>query len=193
MGSAVVAPPVALEMGLSAEEKRRRRALAAGPYPRPRGRAPRHADGVVKTWDKEHGGWKVDASPAWTWSSTLDFGAGDTIDTAPVTAPATVTTPTAACVWDPPVVWRHGSDSSSATSERLHECVLLTPRGSRTHSFEHTSPGGTTRVEEYKSPPGGATREERCGRRSRIARERMEARGIVVFEPYCTGLSLIHI
>ena len=61
VGSAVVAPPVALEMGLSAEEKRRRRALAAGPYPRPRGRAPRHADGVVKTWDKDEGAWWLES------------------------------------------------------------------------------------------------------------------------------------
>ena len=83
-------------------------------------------------------------------------------------------------------MWRHRSDSSSATSERqLQERVLLTPRGSRNHTFEHTSPGGTTRVEEYTSPPDArATRQERCSWRSRIARARMEARGVVVFERY---------
>jgi hypothetical protein len=37
---------------------------------------------------------------------------------------------------------------------QLREDILVTPRGRRRHSFSHSSPGGTTRLDEYFSPPG---------------------------------------
>ena len=64
------------EMGLHKVERARRRALLAGPFPKPRGRAPRGSNGLPKVWDKEFGGW-TDAvplpQPAWAWSSTLEL------------------------------------------------------------------------------------------------------------------------
>ena len=71
---------------------------------------------------------------------------------------------TPATAWAPPTFWQpyemSGSEESSSeessseesSGTRLHEHVQMTPRGSRVHSFEHTSPGGTVRLEEYKSP-----------------------------------------
>ena len=64
----------------------------------------------------------------------------------------------------------------------MREHVQLTPRGSRMHRFEHTSPGGTSRLEQYTSPAGVratreiATREQRAGCWSRIAQARAEVR-----------------
>ena len=59
----------------------------------------------------------------------------------------------------------------------MRQHVQMTPRGGRVHSFEHISPGGTRRLEEYRSPADlRATREQRCGWRSRIAHARMEMR-----------------
>ena len=46
-------------MALTKEAKAERRAKAAGPHPRPRGRTPRDADGRPKEWDRQNGGWKV--------------------------------------------------------------------------------------------------------------------------------------
>ena len=94
--------------------------------------------------------------------------------------------------WAPLIYWQPseasgGSDQKSSGS-RLQEHVQLTPRGSRVHRFEHTSPGGTRRLEQYTSPADArATREQRRGWRSRIARARIEARGMVVFERYWTA------
>ena len=49
---------------------------------------------------------------------------------------------------------------------KLHEHVQMTPHGSRAHTINHTSPGGTLRCEEYVSPAGGASQvEERNKRR----------------------------
>ena len=50
-------------MAWSKEEKRRRRAEAAGPYPKPRGHVPRGSNGARKYWDKQIGGWHEDAQP----------------------------------------------------------------------------------------------------------------------------------
>ena len=46
-------------MALTKESKTERRAKAAGPHPRPRGRTPRDADGRPKEWDRQNRGWKV--------------------------------------------------------------------------------------------------------------------------------------
>ena len=83
--------------------------------------------------------------------------------------------------WEQPTVWHLPCEARSRSEERsswlLREHVQLTPRGSRAHSFEHTSPGGTTRLEQSNSPADTrATREQRRGWRSRIADARMEAR-----------------
>ena len=50
-------------MALSKEEKARRRAAAAGPYPKPRGRAPMGSNGLPKHWDQAGGGWKDSPTP----------------------------------------------------------------------------------------------------------------------------------
>ena len=50
-------------MAWSKEEKRRRRAEAAGPYPKPRGHVPRGSNGARKYWDRQIGGWHEDAQP----------------------------------------------------------------------------------------------------------------------------------
>ena len=60
-------------MAFSKEEKQRRRAVAAGPYPRPRGRAPCGLNGARKTWDKLQGKWRDDVLPMSTWAGTLSF------------------------------------------------------------------------------------------------------------------------
>ena len=44
---------------------------------------------------------------------------------------------------------------SACLPGRLEEQVLVTPNGRRLHKFEHTSPGGTSRVDEYVSPADG--------------------------------------
>ena len=58
---------------------------------------------------------------------------------------------------------------------RMREDVLFTPRGRREHNFKHTSPGGTTRCEQYSSPAGVEPAwQERvaCFERLRAARQR---------------------
>ena len=58
---------------------------------------------------------------------------------------------------------------------RVREHVLFTPRGRREHNFKHTSPGGTTRCEQYSSPAGVQPAwQERaaCLERLRAARHR---------------------
>ena len=59
----------------------------------------------------------------------------------------------------------------------LHKHVQVTPSGHRSHTIKHTSPGGTTRVEEYSSPAGvpQLTRNERSAWRMRVAGERRAA------------------
>ena len=44
--------------------------------------------------------------------------------------------------------------SAAQSQGTLHEIVQVTPRGRRRHRLEETSPGGTTRVDEYFSPAG---------------------------------------
>ena len=100
---------------------------------------------------------------------------------------------TPATAWAPPTFWQpyemSGSEESSSeesSGTRLHEHVQMTPRGSRVHSFEHTSPGGTVRLEEYKSPAFvRATRQQRCGWRWRIAWARRESQAMA-------GLKRLH-
>ena len=80
--------------------------------------------------------------------------------------------------WVQPNFWQPPCEASEASSSsRLREHVQITPQGSRVHSLEHTSPGGTTRTEQYTSPADArSTREQRLGWRSRIAHARMEGR-----------------
>ena len=68
-----------------------------------------------------------------------------------------------------PSVVQHATVQSAAQSDavqsaaapfaclpgRLEEQVLVTPNGRRRHKFQHTSPGGTSRVDEYVSPADG--------------------------------------
>ena len=176
-------------MAFDKAEKARRRALKAGPYPKPRGRVPRGSNGVKQRWDNERGGWQDVAAPA--WSSTLDFpelgavvalaAAANPAD-AVVAAPAVPIAAAPAVTWDAPTIWQLEDERSekrtvSNAHARLHEHVQLTPRGSRAHTFEHISPGGTTRLEQYTSPAvARAMREERAGCRTRIAQARVEGR-----------------
>jgi hypothetical protein len=57
---------------------------------------------------------------------------------------------------------------------QLHEQVLVTPRGRRAHKLKHTSPGGTTRVDEYLSPAG--MQQQVCQERSACWRRLVAAR-----------------
>ena len=123
-------------MPLSKEQKRQRRAAAAGPNPRPRGRAPVGANGVEKEWDREHGVW-----------IELALGVAEQHGTA---ADMAVT-------WESIEVVDNGQHAPMSTMNRihaLHEIVCVTPGGSRAHRFEHTSPGGSLRTQEYVSPAG---------------------------------------
>ena len=79
---------------------------------------------------------------------------------------------------DPPSPHRVNSPYAA---ERLpgnwHEHVEVTPRGSRAHKIKHTSPGGTTRCEEYVSPAGARQKlEERSAWRLHVAAARREER-----------------
>ena len=60
---------------------------------------------------------------------------------------------------------------------KLHEHVQVTPHGSRSHTIEHTSPGGTLRHESYLSPAGAPqlTRAERIQWKLRLAAARRAA------------------
>ena len=53
-----LAAALRFDMAWSKEVKARCRAEAAGPHPKPRGRAPLGADGRRKCWDKDNGGWQ---------------------------------------------------------------------------------------------------------------------------------------
>ena len=157
--------------GLERRKKRQERAEAAGPYPKPRGRAPRG-----KEWDRLAGEWKP-----------IDLPATIAEDSTAVTTMAEDSGALAAVVsWEPPLIWEHTREDHSGWSvdhllpgrSHLHE--QCTPGGSRAHTFDHTSPGGTARVEQYTSPAEvRATGEQRCDLRLRIVRSRMQARGVV--------------
>ena len=54
---------------------------------------------------------------------------------------------------------------SACLPGRLEEQVLVTPNGRRRHKFQHTSPGGTSRVDEYVSPADGQHQQRAHGRR----------------------------
>lgn len=166
---------------LGAMKKARQRALKADPFPKPRGRVPRGSNGVPQRWDNQLGGWKDVDAPA--WSSTVEFpDLGATVaelqPPAADVAPTIVAAPTVE--WEVPTLWQlEASDNCSEKRTRLHEHVQMTPHGSRAHTLEHISPGGTTRLDEYTSPacaPGGATRQQRAACRSRITFARMETR-----------------
>ena len=182
-------------MAWTKEEKAQRRAAKAGPYPKPRGRAPRGSNGLPKSWDKERGGW-IDAelSP-WAWSSNVVLEAAAQHPEAEAAAEHVAATSFAAAPmvtmvsWEPLVLWQQTScEQSTGSINQLHERVLLTPRGSRAHAIEYTSPGGTVREERFTSPAHtSATHERRCSWRSRIADARKEARGLVErYETQCT-------
>ena len=164
-------------MARSKEEKRRRRAEAAGPYPKPRGRAPKGANEIPMEWDQQNGGWKE--APCVSTTCTVEPG-------------------TVAVVWKPPLIFeRPNADDSSGWSVdpllpgMLHSHEQCTPGGSRAHTFKHTSPGGTTRTDQYTSPAASrATGDERCAWRLRIARSRRDARGLVA--RYWTQCSHCH-
>jgi len=67
----------------------------------------------------------------------------------------------------------------------LHEHVQVTPGGRRAHNFKHTSPGGTTRFEEYVSPAGTrSTNEERLAWRQRMTAQRRRAEAMRVGRPF---------
>ena len=85
-----------------------------------------------------------------------------------------------AVAWEPPLIWDQPRAESGLSAVPLLPGSIqerCTPRGSRHHIFEHTSPGGTLRVEQYTSPAGGrVSGAERCAWRYRIAKSRREAR-----------------
>ena len=94
-------------MGWSAEKKRQERAEAAGPYPKPRGRAPRG-----KEWDRLAGEWKPIALPATT-----------TEDSTAVTTTAEDSGALAAVVsWEPPLIWEHTREDNSGWSAEVVYC-----------------------------------------------------------------------
>ena len=162
-------------------KKAHQRALKAAPFPKPRGRVPRGSNGAPQVWDKQRGGWHDADTPA--WSSTMEFPDVAAValpiePAAPITAAPVAAAPTIA--WEPPIFWqleKSGRGEDRRVLTRVREHVQLTPRGSRMHSFEHISPGGTTRLEKETSPADmRASREQRCGWRSRIACARMQTR-----------------
>jgi hypothetical protein len=107
-------------------------------------------------------------------------------------APAPVLAPTVVLVEQPTVriAWQPLQQIESPSPHRvtsphaalklpgtLHEHVDVTPRGSRAHTLKHTSPGGTTRCEEYVSPAGPRQKlEERSAWRLQVAAARREER-----------------
>ena len=117
-----------------------RRAQAAGPYPKPRGRAPRGSE-----WDRESGKWKE--STCKPQKSSAAVGVADVPHT----------TGTVTC-WQPPVVWEHACIEDPIApllpGSNLHVHEQLASDGSRAHSCVYGSPGGTTHVEQHTSPAG---------------------------------------
>ena len=150
-------------MAWSKEEKARRWAAAAGPYPRPHGRAP-----AGKTWDKESGGWVArDSSSPPEVVATAAPVDNDTSCKVVVTWEVPVVIPAAM-----DHVYEHTTPADivlpaygKIATRLLHEHEQLSPRGSRAHTFEHTSPGGTTAT-------CITTAEDRCTWRRRIESSR---------------------
>ena len=129
-------------MAWSKEEKARRRAEAAGPHPRPRGRAPRARDGRRKRWDKDNGGWRDDVV-------VLPMLAAP-----PLPSPASQPQPPQPPQPSQPPSQPPPPPKQQQRSETFSEQVLVTPGGSRGHKLKRTSPGGTTRCAQYTSPGG---------------------------------------
>ena len=189
-------------MAFDKAEKARRRAEKAGPFPKPRGRRPRGSNGVLQKWDNLRGGWLDVVAPA--WSSTIEFpdlGADVTLPfdpAAPVVTAPIVAAP--AVSWEAPNFWQL-EESSSKCSERLskkrtrlHECVKMTPRGSRSHTFEHISPGGTAQLDEYLSPADArATHDLRRECLSRMARARVDLTRVKCYRTACEHCGTIRL
>ena len=178
-------------MALTKEAKAERRAKAAGPHPRPRGRTPRDTEGRPKEWDRQSGGWKVaiySTSPISTTAANVTAALSCPADSVAPVAASTIlpcypsAVAAAAATWEAPCMWNHDCKESSSIVDpllpgTLQEHVQVTPTGSRAHFFKHVSPGGTTRVEQYKSPANGLVAiEERSAWRLRIAGSRKVAR-----------------
>ena len=141
-------------MAWSKAVKAARRAEAAGQHPRPRGRAPRGADGRRKRWDMDNGGW-----------------CDDVVIMLPLLAAPLPPSPAPR----PPQPQQTQQLSPSLPSlppvqqqrsETFSETVLVTPAGSRGHKLKRTSPGGTTRCAQYTSPAGTAPQLMQCESRA---------------------------
>mmetsp|Transcript_2266 Transcript_2266/g.4662 ORF Transcript_2266/g.4662 Transcript_2266/m.4662 type:complete len:172 (-) Transcript_2266:931-1446(-) len=125
-------------MGQSAEEKARRCAEAAGPYPKPRGRVPRGTNGAPKIWDKHQGGWHEDNRPLpmSTWPLPTDQSS---------TATATTTLPAAR------VIIETSPSSEDVRSEQVHAYQSATDRatadcGSCVNCLDKVKFGGSGRT-----------------------------------------------
>ena len=74
---------------------------------------------------------------------------------APVPSVLTLLSPSPSSQSQLPLSPPQAPPSDSHLTGTLREIVQVTPRGRRRHRLEETSPGGTTRVDEYFSPAGG--------------------------------------
>ena len=172
-------------MALTKEAKAERRAKAAGPHPRPRGRTPRDADGRPKEWDRQNGGWKVaifSTSPISTSAANVTAALPCPADSISSSTDSVAPVAATAVTWEAPCLWNFDCKESSTFTDpllpgKLEERVQVTPGGSRAHFFKHISPGGTSRDEQYRSPANGrVTVDERYAWRLRIAGSRKVAR-----------------
>ena len=93
---------------------------------------------------------------------------------APVPSVLTLLSPSPSSQSQLPLSPPQAPPSDSHLTGTLHEIVQVTPRGRRRHRLEKTSPGGTTRVDEYFSPAGaqGQQQQQRvaCVRRLATAK-----------------------
>ena len=155
-----VAKGTGVRMGWSKEEKARRRAEAAGPHPRPRGRAPRGPHGRRKRWDKDNGCWRDD-------DVVLPMFAAP-----PLPSPAAQPQPQPSQPPPPPPAPQPPPPpKQQQRSETFNEQVLVTPGGSRGHMLKRTSPGGTTRCAQYTSPAGTVPQLQQCESRWEALKE----------------------
>ena len=174
----------------AAESRARQRALKADPFPKPRGRVPRGSSGLPQVWDKELGGW-TDAvpQPAWAWSSSLELLELGAASAAVVPAAAEAVAATTTFAWEAPIFSqleereKHESENPGGRTQ-VHERVQVTPNGSRAHTIEEISPGGTVRQSSHTSPAGEQRCNWRARMRSHVAQARRDARGVVVLERY---------
>jgi hypothetical protein len=149
-----LAAALRFDMAWSKEVKARCRAEAAGPHPKPRGRAPLGADGRRKCWDKDNGGWQ------------------DHVLVLPMLAapppPSPASHPQAPQLPQPlqPPSLPPSPPKEQQRSETFSETVLVTPSGSRGHKLKRTSPGGTTRCAQYTSPAGTVPQLLQCESRA---------------------------